>query len=72
MKGLWGMLFSVFGPMLTKKLFIDSAISLGLLIILSFTLSWVMFDLFVFLVFIIDLIPSHIFLLLLLFSNSIV
>ena len=68
--GLRGIDFSVFGPTFTKKSFIVSTISLGLLISISLTFNRLIhlnLDLFKL---IIDVIPSHIFLLFVLFSSK--
>ena len=62
------MSFSVLHPIFAKKLLTVSAISIGLSIILLSTLSWSMEVPFGFFILIIDLMPSHIFLLLVLYS----
>ena len=68
--GLWGIVFSVLGPMLTKKLFKVEAISFGSSIDFSSTFSWLIGLLLELLKLIIDLIPSQTFLLFFLLSSK--
>ena len=64
------MFFSVLGPTFTKKLFSASTISLGFDIILLLTFIWVIVVSFDDFMFIIDLIPSQVFLILLLLVSK--